>query len=124
VIYLKIGGLNNRNRIGPFQFVSSASPSFVTQWVAIAASFRVNLIVDLYDLVFADMLAGNLKHLRRANSEDAITWNVFSIAAANHARSVLAGTVATRLFPSAQEQLFPGNDSRDRCEPDGYEDPA
>jgi len=45
--------------------------------VRIAADFRDNLIVDRYDPVFADMRASKLKHLRSANSEDAITWNVF-----------------------------------------------
>jgi hypothetical protein len=45
--------------------------------VRIAADFRDNLIIDRYDPVFADMRASKLKHLRSANSEDAITWNVF-----------------------------------------------
>lgn len=45
--------------------------------VRIARDFRDNLIVDRYDPVFADMRASKLKHLRSANSEDAITWNVF-----------------------------------------------
>src|SRR5579872_4085576 len=45
--------------------------------VQIAAEFRDNLIIDRYDPVFADMRAGKLKHLRSANSEDAVTWNVF-----------------------------------------------
>ena len=38
----------------------------------IANDFRDNLII-----VFADMRASKLKHLRSANSEDAVTWNVF-----------------------------------------------
>src|SRR5262245_3276487 len=49
------------------------SPSGV--WVA--NDFRANLIIDRYDPVFADMRASKLKHLRSANSEDAVTWNVF-----------------------------------------------
>jgi len=49
------------------------SPSGV--WVA--KDFRSNLIIDRYDPVFADMRATKIKHLRSANSEDAITWNVF-----------------------------------------------
>jgi hypothetical protein len=49
------------------------SPSGV--WVA--DDFRSNLIIDRYDPVFADMRASKLKHLRSANSEDAVTWNVF-----------------------------------------------
>src|SRR5258708_27955270 len=45
--------------------------------VFIAADFRANLIIDRYDPVFADMRANKLEHLRSANSEDAVTWNVF-----------------------------------------------
>lgn len=45
--------------------------------VFIAADFRANLIIDRYDPVFADMRASKLKHLTSANSEDAVTWNVF-----------------------------------------------
>jgi hypothetical protein len=45
--------------------------------VLIAADFRENLIIDRYDPIFADMRASKLKHLRSANSEDAVTWNVF-----------------------------------------------
>jgi hypothetical protein len=45
--------------------------------VFIAADFRANLIIDRYDPVFADMRVSKLKHLRSANSEDAVTWNVF-----------------------------------------------
>jgi hypothetical protein len=54
------------------------SPFSVTpSGVRIASDFRDNLIVDRYDPVFADMRASKLKHLKSANSEDAITWNVF-----------------------------------------------
>ena len=49
------------------------SPSGV--WIA--DDFRSNLIIDRYDSVFADMRASKIKHLRSANSEDAITWNIF-----------------------------------------------
>lgn len=45
--------------------------------VRIAPDFRANLIIDRYDPVFADMRASKLKHLQSANSEDAVTWNVF-----------------------------------------------
>jgi hypothetical protein len=45
--------------------------------VRIADDFRDNLIIDRYDPVFADMRASKIKHLRSANSEDAVTWNVF-----------------------------------------------
>jgi hypothetical protein len=45
--------------------------------VFIAEDFRTNLIIDRYDPVFVDMRASKLKHLRSANSEDAVTWNVF-----------------------------------------------
>lgn len=45
--------------------------------VKIARDFRDNLIIDRYDPVFADMRASKIKHLRSANSEDAVTWNVF-----------------------------------------------
>jgi len=44
--------------------------------VLIANDFRANLIID-HDPVFADVRASKLKHLRGANSEDAVTWNVF-----------------------------------------------
>jgi len=52
---------------------SQLSPS----GVRIANDFRDNLIIDRYDPIFADMRASKLKHLRSANSEDAVTWNVF-----------------------------------------------
>jgi hypothetical protein len=45
--------------------------------VRIAADFRSNLIIDRYDPVFADMRASKLRHMRSANSEDAVSWNVF-----------------------------------------------
>lgn len=45
--------------------------------VRIADDFRSNLIIDRYDPVFAYMRAKKLEHLRSANSEDAVTWNVF-----------------------------------------------
>ena len=43
----------------------------------IAADFRDNLIIDRHDPVFASMRASKRRHLRSANSEDAVTWNVF-----------------------------------------------
>lgn len=45
--------------------------------VQIAADFRDNLIIDRYDPVFLAMRASKRKHLRSANSEDAVSWNVF-----------------------------------------------
>jgi hypothetical protein len=45
--------------------------------VRIAADFRDNLIIDRYDPVFSSMRMSKRKHLRSANSEDAVTWNVF-----------------------------------------------
>lgn len=45
--------------------------------VLIADDFRDNLIIDRYDPVFATMKASKRKHLHSANSEDAVTWNVF-----------------------------------------------
>ncbi len=56
-----------------FQASSDTSPS----GVKIARDFRDNLIIDRYDPVFADMRASKIKHLRSANSEDAVSWNVF-----------------------------------------------
>jgi hypothetical protein len=48
-----------------------------TSTVRIAADFRDNLIIDRYDPVFTEMRGLKVKHLRSANSEDAVTWNVF-----------------------------------------------
>lgn len=45
--------------------------------VLIADDFRDNLLIDRYDPIFADMRASKMKHLKSANSEDAVTWNVF-----------------------------------------------
>ena len=45
--------------------------------VRIANDFRDNLIIDRYEPLFAGMRASKLKHFRSANSEDAVTWNVF-----------------------------------------------
>ena len=53
------------------------SEQFSASGVRIADDFRSNLIIDRYDGVFADMRATKKKHLRSANSEDAVTWNVF-----------------------------------------------
>jgi hypothetical protein len=50
---------------------------FSPSGVRISRDFRDNLIIDRYDPVFADMRASKIKHLRSANSEDAVTWNVF-----------------------------------------------
>ncbi|WP_156928967.1 hypothetical protein [Bradyrhizobium sp. th.b2] len=55
------------------QSIGRFSPS----GVLIADDFRDNLIIDRYDPIFADMRASKIKHLKSANSEDAVTWNVF-----------------------------------------------
>lgn len=58
------------------------SPSGV--WIA--NDFRSNLIIDRYDPVFADMRGSKLKHLRSANSEDAVTGTCFAPYARSHQR--------------------------------------
>lgn len=68
--------------------------------VLIAADFRANLIIDRYDPVFADMRASKLKHLRSANSEDAVTWNVFR-SLRQIAPEVWLPGLWKRAFPSA-----------------------
>ena len=45
--------------------------------VRIASDFRDNLIIDRYDPLFVGMRASKQEHLKSANSEDAVTWNVF-----------------------------------------------
>jgi hypothetical protein len=66
--------------------------------VMIADDFRDNLIIDRYDPIFADMRASKIKHLKSANSEDAVTWNVF--------RSLLQ--IAPQVWlPSLWQQAFP-----------------
>ncbi|CAN5490231.1 hypothetical protein BH23BAC4_BH23BAC4_01130 [soil metagenome] len=67
--------------------------------VEIARDFRDNLIIDRYDPVFADMRASKIKHLRSANSEDAVTWNVF--------RS-LRQIAPTHWLPTLWHAAFPG----------------
>jgi len=59
------------------RFLADRQSELSPSGVEIAADFRDNLIIDRYDPVFADMRASKLKHLRSANSEDAVTWNVF-----------------------------------------------
>ena len=54
-----------------------ASDDLSPSGVPIARDFRDNLIIDRYDPVFADMRASKIKYIRSANSEDAVTWNVF-----------------------------------------------
>jgi hypothetical protein len=66
--------------------------------VFIAKDFRDNLIIDRHDPVFADMRASKIKHLRSANSEDAVTWNVF--------RSLRQITPSVWL-PSLWQRAFP-----------------
>jgi hypothetical protein len=73
--------------------------------VKIAAEFRDNLIIDRYDPIFADMRSGKLKHLRSANTEDAVTWNVF--------RSLRQIAPEARL-PSLWQRAFPST----ACPPD------
>jgi hypothetical protein len=53
------------------------APHDAKSGVRLAADFRENLIIDRHDPVFSAMRAGRRKHLRSANSEDALTWNVF-----------------------------------------------
>ena len=48
-----------------------------TSGVFVADNFRDNLIVDRYDPVFVGMRASKLRHMRSANSEDVVSWNVF-----------------------------------------------
>ena len=57
--------------------MSAQSGHLSPSGVWIADDFRSNLIIDRHDRVFADMRASKTKHLKNANSEDAITWNVF-----------------------------------------------
>ena len=45
--------------------------------VRVSNDFRDNLIIDRYDQVFATMRGLKLRHLHSADSEDAVTWNVF-----------------------------------------------
>lgn len=45
--------------------------------VFIADDFRDNLVIDRFDPILAGMRASKLKHMRSANSEDVVTWNVF-----------------------------------------------
>ena len=73
------------------------SPSGV--WIA--KDFRSNLIIDRYDHVFAHMRASKLKHLRSANSEDAVTWNVFR-SLRQIAPEAWLPSLWRRAFPSVQ----------------------
>lgn len=77
---------------------AQASGSMSPSGVFIADDFRSNLIIDRYDPVFADMRASKRKHLRSANSEDAVTWNVF--------RSLRQVAPADWL-PAAWQRAFP-----------------
>jgi hypothetical protein len=45
--------------------------------VFIAKDFRDNLIIDRFDPIFVGMRASKLRHMRSANSEDVLSWNVF-----------------------------------------------
>jgi hypothetical protein len=58
-------------------FVANRSSGRTRSGVQIAADFRDNLIIDRFDPMFVGMRASKLKHMRSANSEDAVTWNVF-----------------------------------------------
>lgn len=79
------------------------SPSGV--WIA--DDFRSNLIIDRYDPLFADMRASKLKHLRSANSEDAVTWNVF-----RSMRQIDPACWFPTLWSSAFPQLIVPNSNR------------
>jgi hypothetical protein len=70
--------------------------------VEIAGDFRDNLIIDRYDPVFASMRSIKREHLKSANSEDAVTWNVF-----RSLRQISSGVWLPELFQSA----FPGIDA-------------
>jgi hypothetical protein len=65
------GGVQNL----PGGVMSQASSHRST--TAVAADFRDHLIIDRYDAAFAGLQAPQLKRLRSAGSEDAVTWNVF-----------------------------------------------
>lgn len=67
--------------------------------VLIADDFRDNLIIDRYDPIFADMRASKIKHLKSANSEDAVTWNVFR-SLRQIAPQVWLPTLWQRAFPT------------------------
>lgn len=57
--------------------MSEREGAYSATGVWLSADFRSNLIIDRFDPVFANMRASKRKHLRSANSEDAVTWNVF-----------------------------------------------
>jgi hypothetical protein len=70
--------------------------------VEIAEDFRDNLIIDRYDPVFASMRAIRRKHLHSANSEDAVTWNVF-----RSLRQISSSVWLPDLFLAAFPELDP-----------------
>lgn len=72
---------------------------FFKTGVRIAADFRDNLIIDRYDPVFSSMRMSKRKHLRSANSEDAVTWNVFR---------TLRQIAPTVWLPDLFSSAFPG----------------
>lgn len=45
--------------------------------VFVADNFRDSLIIDRYDPIFVGMRASKQRHMRSANSEDVVSWNVF-----------------------------------------------
>lgn len=45
--------------------------------VFVADNFRDNLIIDRFDPIFVGMRASKQRHMRSANSEDVVSWNVF-----------------------------------------------
>ena len=57
--------------------MSQASSHRSATGTAVAADFRDHLIIDRYDALFAGLQPLQLKRLRSAGSEDAVTWNVF-----------------------------------------------
>jgi len=74
--------------------------------VKVAADFRDNLIIDRYDPVFVSMRMSKRKHLRSANSEDAVTWNVFRSLRQIDPRIWLPGLFSTA-FPGSELDHFP-----------------
>jgi hypothetical protein len=78
--------------------------------VWIAKDFRDNLIIDRHDPMFNSMRAKKIDHLRSANSEDAITWNVFrtlrQIAPAVWLGPLWAAAFGSSLLPVDQDAMI------------------
>jgi hypothetical protein len=70
--------------------------------VEIAEDFRDDLIIDRYDPVFASMRGIRRRHLHTANSDDAVTWNVF-----RSLRQISSSVWLPDLFLAAFPELDP-----------------